>query len=73
MIKNLRLCLVTIFLMIFSVNAYSQACSGNNVTITFENFTTGASSQISSSKSWYTSVPKSWNICGTRRFLQFRK
>jgi len=46
MIKNLRLCLVTIFLMIFSVNAYSQACSGNNVTITFENFTTPTASSF---------------------------
>ena len=32
--------------MIFSVNAYSQACSGNNVTITFENFTTPTASSF---------------------------
>ena len=32
--------------MTFSVNAYSQACSGNNVTITFENFTTPTASSF---------------------------
>jgi hypothetical protein len=46
MIKNLRLSLVSLFFMMLSVNAYSQACSGNNVTITFENFTTPTASSF---------------------------
>ena len=46
MIKNLRLGLVALFLMMLSVNAYSQACSGNNVTVTFANFTTPTASSF---------------------------
>jgi len=38
MIKNLGLGLATIFLMMLSVTGYSQACSGNMVTVSLQNF-----------------------------------
>jgi hypothetical protein len=38
-IKNLGLALATLFLMMFSVASYSQACPGNNVTVTVQNIT----------------------------------
>ena len=38
MIKNLGLGLVTIFLMMLSVTGYSQACTGNMVTVSLQNF-----------------------------------
>ena len=37
MIKNLRLGLLTLFLTMLSLNGYSQACIGNNVTVTLSN------------------------------------
>ncbi|MGL2966453.1 T9SS type A sorting domain-containing protein [Flavobacterium sp. XGLA_31] len=38
MIKNLRLGLLTVFLMMVSVAGYSQACTGNMATVTLQNF-----------------------------------
>jgi Secretion system C-terminal sorting domain len=42
MIKNLQVALYTLFLMMLSVTGYSQACPGNNVTVTLQNFTENA-------------------------------
>src|SRR6478672_4983432 len=38
-IKNVGLALAVLFLMLFSVTGYSQACPGNNVTVTVQNIT----------------------------------
>jgi hypothetical protein len=39
MINSLRLGLLTLFLAMFSVTGYSQVCTGNQVTISLQNFT----------------------------------
>src|SRR6187551_23921 len=46
MIKNVSLGLMTLFFMMLSVNSYAQPCAGNNVTVTFENFTTPTASSF---------------------------
>lgn len=39
MIKNLRLVLVTVFLLLLSLNGFSQACTGSQLTLSIQNIT----------------------------------
>ncbi|MBL7885345.1 MAG: hypothetical protein JNJ52_01240, partial [Flavobacterium sp.] len=46
MIKKLQVTLFTLFLMMLSSIGYSQACPGNNVTVTLQNFSQPTTSSI---------------------------
>jgi len=46
MIKNLGIGLVTVFLMMLSVAGYSQACPGNQATVTLKNITNPTSTTL---------------------------